>query len=53
MTGAPTVIERLGAQTVVYASLDGQGENFCAMLLPGSAAIRIEETVPVGIAASD
>ncbi len=52
MSVVPTVIERLGAQTVAYASLDGQGENFCAML-PGSAAIRVDEKVPVGIAAAD
>ncbi|TCU16000.1 ABC transporter ATP-binding protein, partial [Rhizobium laguerreae] len=34
-TVTPTVIERLGANTVAYASLNGESENFCAML-PGS-----------------
>jgi multiple sugar transport system ATP-binding protein len=46
------VIERLGAQTVAYASLDSESENFCAML-PGSAPIRTDETVPIGIGAAD
>ncbi len=52
MTVVPSVIERLGAHTVAYASLDGESENFCAML-PGSAAIRADEMVPIGIAATD
>src|SRR4029077_16187579 len=38
----PTVIERPGAQTVAYASLDGEGENFCATL-PGSALVRTDK----------
>jgi multiple sugar transport system ATP-binding protein len=52
MTIAPSVIEHLGAHTVAYAAVNGEGENFCAML-PGSAAIRTEETVPVGLNAAD
>ncbi|MDM9623065.1 sn-glycerol-3-phosphate ABC transporter ATP-binding protein UgpC [Rhizobium sp. S96] len=44
----PTVIERLGAQTVAYASLDGEGENFCATL-PGSASVRPEQPLTAGI----
>ena len=52
MNLTPSVIERLGAQTVAYASLDGESENFCAML-PGSAPIRTDETVPIGIGAAD
>lgn len=52
MTLTPSVIERLGAQTVAYASLDGESENFCAML-PGSAPIRTDETVSIGIGAAD
>ena len=52
MNLTPSVIERLGAQTVAYASLDGESENFCAML-PGSAPIRTDETVPIGICADD
>ena len=48
----PSVIERLGAQTVAYAPLDGEGENFCAML-PGNVAVRPEETLQAGINAAD
>jgi multiple sugar transport system ATP-binding protein len=52
MTITPTVIERLGAQTVAYASLDGNGENFCATL-PGSVVIRADVPIPAGINAAD
>ena len=48
----PSVIERLGAHTVAYAAVGGEGENFCAML-PGTAAIRPEETVTAGIKVAD
>lgn len=48
----PTVIERLGAHTVAYAAIGGEGENFCAML-PGTAAIRPEETIQTGIQVAD
>ncbi|OLP57323.1 ABC transporter ATP-binding protein [Rhizobium rhizosphaerae] len=52
VTVVPTVIERLGAQTVAYASLDGKAENFCAML-PGTIGIRPEQPLPLGIKAAD
>jgi multiple sugar transport system ATP-binding protein len=52
MTVVPTVIERLGAQTVAYAALDGEGENFCATL-PGSAAIRADVPLQIGLHATD
>ncbi|MBY5341014.1 ABC transporter ATP-binding protein [Rhizobium johnstonii] len=48
----PTVIERLGANTVAYASLNGESENFCAML-PGSVGIRADAPVATGINAAD
>ncbi|OLP60937.1 ABC transporter ATP-binding protein [Xaviernesmea oryzae] len=48
----PTVIERLGAQTVAYAVVDGKTENFCAML-PGTIGIRAEQPLSLGIKASD
>ncbi|MGO7180843.1 ABC transporter ATP-binding protein [Rhizobium brockwellii] len=48
----PTVIERLGANTVAYASLNGEAENFCAML-PGSVGIRTDVPVATGINAAD
>jgi len=51
-TVTPTVIERLGANTVAYASLDGGAENFCAML-PGSVGIRADAPVATGINAAD
>ncbi|MGO7594307.1 ABC transporter ATP-binding protein, partial [Rhizobium leguminosarum] len=38
-TVTPTVIERLGANTVASASPNGEDKNFCAML-PGSVGIR-------------
>ncbi|TCA76450.1 sn-glycerol-3-phosphate ABC transporter ATP-binding protein UgpC [Rhizobium leguminosarum bv. viciae] len=51
-TVTPTVIERLGANTVAYASLNGEAENFCAML-PGSVGIRADVPVATGINAAD
>ncbi len=51
-TVTPTVIERLGANTVAYASLNGESENFCAML-PGSVGIRADAPVATGINAAD
>ncbi|WP_337267215.1 ABC transporter ATP-binding protein [Oryzifoliimicrobium ureilyticus] len=48
----PTVIERLGAQTVAYAQIDGETENFCA-LLPGDARIKVDQLVEAGIQAID
>jgi multiple sugar transport system ATP-binding protein len=52
LTVVPSVIERLGAQTVAYASLDGEGENFCATL-PGSVGVRPEQPLAAGINAVD
>jgi multiple sugar transport system ATP-binding protein len=52
LTVTPSVIERLGAHTVAYVALDGEGENYCAML-PGTLAIRAEETIRTGIRAAD
>ncbi|CDM63196.1 MULTISPECIES: ABC transporter ATP-binding protein [Rhizobium] len=52
LTVVPTVIERLGAQTVAYASLDGEGENFCATL-PGSAGVRPDQPIVAGINVAD
>jgi multiple sugar transport system ATP-binding protein len=52
MTIVPTVIERLGAQTVAYAALDGEGENFCATL-PGSVPIRADAPLSAGLIAAD
>ena len=51
ITVTPSVIERLGVNTVAYASLP-TGEGFCA-LLPGSAPVRVDETMPAGIRTVD
>ncbi|MFD1747543.1 ABC transporter ATP-binding protein [Rhizobium helianthi] len=47
----PSVIERLGVNTVAYAALTS-GEPFCA-LLPGSAPLRVDEPVTIGIHTAD
>lgn len=52
LTIVPTVVERLGAQTVAYATADGIDENFCATL-PGSAAIRMDTPIKTGIRIGD
>ncbi|WFU02073.1 sn-glycerol-3-phosphate ABC transporter ATP-binding protein UgpC [Rhizobium sp. CB3171] len=53
LTVMPTVIERLGAQTVAYAALERySGENFCATL-PGSVAIRTDVPLVTGIRVAD
>jgi multiple sugar transport system ATP-binding protein len=52
LTVVPSVIERLGAQTVAYASLDGEAENFCATL-SGSVGVRPEQPLVAGINAAD
>ena len=52
LTLRPTVIERLGPQTVAYASLEDGTENFCA-LLPGLAAVKPEEPVAASLRVDD
>ena len=53
MTVTPTVIERLGASTVVYAALPGsESENYCA-LVDGAAPVRADEPLQTGIMAAD
>jgi multiple sugar transport system ATP-binding protein len=52
LTITPSVIERLGAHTIAYASLGGGGENYCAML-PGNVAIRADDQVKTGVRAAD
>ncbi|NTG50041.1 sn-glycerol-3-phosphate ABC transporter ATP-binding protein UgpC [Agrobacterium rhizogenes] len=53
LTIMPSVIERLGAQTVAYAALEADsGENFCATL-SGSIAIRPEVPLKTGIRTAD
>ncbi len=47
----PSVIERLGVNTVAYANLP-TGEPYCA-LLSGSAPVRVEQAMATGIRAAD
>ncbi|MDX7949670.1 sn-glycerol-3-phosphate ABC transporter ATP-binding protein UgpC [Lichenihabitans sp. Uapishka_5] len=47
----PTVIERLGPQTVAYASTEA-GDGFCA-LLPGMAGVRVDEPMLAGVRVTD
>ncbi|WP_165225001.1 ABC transporter ATP-binding protein [Affinirhizobium pseudoryzae] len=51
VTVTPSVIERLGVNTVAYAALP-TGENYCA-LLPGSAPVRVNTPMSTGIRAGD
>ncbi|EHS51335.1 ABC transporter related protein [Rhizobium sp. PDO1-076] len=51
ITVLPSVIERLGINTIAYAALPS-GEPYCA-LLPGSAPVRAEEPLVTGIMAAD
>lgn len=51
VTVSPSVIERLGVNTVTYAALPS-GEAFCT-LLPGSAPVRVDEPMPAGIRSAD
>ncbi|KQR69400.1 ABC transporter ATP-binding protein [Rhizobium sp. Leaf384] len=47
----PSVIERLGINTVAYSSLP-DGKPYC-VLLPGSAPLAVEQPVSTGIMAAD
>ena len=52
MTITPAVVERLGQQTIGYAPLAGQEENFC-VVLPGSRGIAEETALEVSFSAGD
>ncbi|NWJ23362.1 sn-glycerol-3-phosphate ABC transporter ATP-binding protein UgpC [Rhizobium sp. RM] len=51
ITVAPSVIERLGVNTIAYG-VSPTGENYCA-LLSGSAPVVVDEPIVTGIKASD
>jgi multiple sugar transport system ATP-binding protein len=51
VTVAPSVIERLGVNTIAYG-VAPTGENYCA-LLSGSAPVVVDEPIVTGIKASD
>jgi multiple sugar transport system ATP-binding protein len=48
----PTVIERLGQQTIGYAQLPGSAEGFC-LVLSGETAVAADRPLPIGIRAAD
>ncbi len=48
----PTVIERLGINTVIYASLSGEAENYC-VLAQGSAPVKLDAALSTCFDASD
>ena len=51
ITTTPSVIERLGINTITYSTLPS-GQQWCA-LLPGSAPLAPDQPMPVGIRAAD
>jgi multiple sugar transport system ATP-binding protein len=48
----PTVVERLGQQTIGYASVTGVEGNFC-LILPGTHAVEADEALDAGFSALD
>ena len=48
----PTVVERLGQNTIGYAKIAGVEENFCVML-PGTQIVEDDKALDVGFAAAD
>ncbi|TPW27353.1 sn-glycerol-3-phosphate ABC transporter ATP-binding protein UgpC [Martelella alba] len=51
VTMAPNVIERLGINTIAYAALDDE-TTFCS-LIAGSAPVKVDEEITIGINAGD
>ncbi|MGL4280232.1 MAG: ABC transporter ATP-binding protein [Albidovulum sp.] len=49
---APSVVERLGQQTIAYVTLPGQEADFC-MVLPGSQMVTVDAPVAAGFVAAD
>ena len=48
----PAVVEHLGQQTIGYAPMEGQDENFC-FVLTGTQMIQDDQSVTVGFSGSD
>ncbi len=48
----PTVIERLGQQTIGYAQLPDASEGFC-LVLPGETRVAADRPIGIGIRAAD
>ena len=52
LTITPTVIERLGQQTIGYAQAEGASDTFC-LVLPGETAVGADRPLQIGIRAAD
>ena len=48
----PSVIERLGQQTIGYAQLAGSPETFC-LVLPGETPVAADRPLTIGIRTAD
>ena len=52
LTITPTVIERLGQQTIGYAQAEGASDTFC-LVLPGETAVGADRPLQIGMRAAD
>ncbi|MFV0386537.1 ABC transporter ATP-binding protein [Paracoccus sp. (in: a-proteobacteria)] len=52
LTIEPTVVERLGQNTIGYANVPQVEEHFC-LVLPGTQMIEADESLQIGFAAAD
>lgn len=52
LTTAPTVVERLGQQTIAYCTVEGVEGNFC-IILPGMHQARVDNPLEIGFKAAD
>ncbi|WP_435168930.1 ABC transporter ATP-binding protein [Falsirhodobacter sp. 1013] len=48
----PSVVERLGQQTIAHATVEGVEGSFC-LILPGGAAIEVDRSMEAGFEAAD
>ncbi|MBE2276012.1 MAG: sn-glycerol-3-phosphate ABC transporter ATP-binding protein UgpC [Rhodobacteraceae bacterium] len=48
----PSVVERLGQQTIAYANQPGRSETFC-MVLPGTQTLQVDQPIRTGFRAAD
>ncbi len=48
----PSVVERLGQQTIAYANRPAHSETFC-MVLPGTQALQADQPIRAGFRATD
>lgn len=52
LTVTPTVVERLGQQTIAYCTIDGVEGNFC-LILPGMHKVLVDHPIEVGFVTAD